>query len=139
MQERSIFTHVLVVSGVCGIAIGMALIVYQALLQDPLLFGGQRTIPSWVPFVFFTLIGTSLAMLFYAFVLDTLFRGWFDIVTGSALLGQWGLPVSLYLTATVTSGRTFYFLIIVFGTLNVLVALAVLGNYLRRVWPAIST
>lgn len=134
IEDNSKFAHVLFLSGILGVAAAMVVPVYQGLLQDPVLYGGQQAVPSWTWQVFFVLLGTSFAALIYAFVLDTLFRGWFDIITGAAVLGQWGFPISFYLSTNAGVGNIISLFVIVFSVLNVLVALAVFGNYLRRGW-----
>lgn len=135
LQDRSAFSHFLFLSGLLGLAAGMAVAMYQALLLDPILAGSQQAVPDWTSIVFFAMVGSSLMILYYASILDPLFEGWFDIVTGIAIIGQWGLPVTLYLSTGTTIGGTISFLVIVFSGLNVLVAIAFFGNYLRRVWP----
>lgn len=134
-RDRTAFAHLLVVSGLLGIAAASSVAVYQALLADPVLLDGQQRVPDWTAGVFATLLGGSLAVLFYALVLDDVLEGWFDVVTGAAVLAQWGLPVGRLLTRSGASSGPAAILVLASGVLHMLVALAVLGNYLRRVWP----
>lgn len=134
-HDRSAFAHLLFVSGLLGIAAATSVAVYQALLADPVLLDGQQRVPGWTATVFAKLLGGSLAVLFYALLVDDVLEGWFDVVAGAAILAQWGLPIGLYLTRSGPSSGPAAILVLASGVLHVLVALAVLVNYLRRVWP----
>ncbi|ELY40850.1 hypothetical protein C497_02167 [Halalkalicoccus jeotgali B3] len=77
------------------------------------------------------LIG-SLAVLFYSQVLDEAIAGWKDLVTLCAIGGQWGTPLGVYLSATVTA-TTLLDLLTLFGhMLHVFAAVGVSIAYLRH-------
>lgn len=135
LHDRSAFAHLLFVSGLLGIAAASSVVLYEALLADPVLLEGQQRVPEWTATVYVTLLGGSLAVLFYALFLDHVLEGWFDVVTGAAIVAQWGLPIGLFSTRSGPSGGPAAILVLASGVLHVLVALAVLGNYLRRIWP----
>lgn len=135
LHRRTAFAHSLALSGLLGVGVAAAIVVYQALLNDPVLLGGRQVVPAWTTTAFAMLLGGSLAVLVYATVLDELFHGWFDVVTGSAVLAQWGVPASFYLSGLPEVGISASFFVAVFAVLQALVALAFVGNYLRRAFP----
>lgn len=135
LHDRSTFAHLLVVSGLLGIATATVIAIYQALLADPVLLDGQQRVPGWTTAVFAKLLGGSLAVVVYALLLDHVLEGWFDLATAAAILAQWGLPIGLALTGRDPGSGPAAILVLASGTLHALVALAILANYLRRVWP----
>lgn len=135
IHNRTAFAHVLTLSGLLGIIVAMGVLTYQMALQDPVLFGGRTVPPTWTTIVFTTLLGGSIAVLFYSVVLDEVLHGWYDILTIAALLGQWGIPVGIYLSRNTGSSNLTGFIVILSSVLAVLSAVAMFGNYVRRCWP----
>lgn len=105
---------------------------YIALLRDPLLMGGAQSVPGWLGQIPMTLALGSLAVLFYGSVLDDVFKGWVDLLTLSAVGGQWGVPVGIYLTTVTDAGSPAGFLVVVGYGLSALAGFAVAATYLRR-------
>lgn len=131
---RSVYAHLLVFSGFLGIAAGLGLELYRLTLIDHVL--GTGVAPYWVASARFTLLAGSLVVLLYGLVLDDLFKGWLDIVVISALIGQWGLPLSIYLDTTNGGLPSLYgFFGLACAGLFVSVGFATALNYGRRKWP----
>lgn len=136
-QNRTAFAHTLTLSGILGIAAAMCVITYQMALQDPVIFGGGSVPPAWTTTVFTTLLGGSIVTIFYSTIIDEVLQGWFDIVTITALLGQWGIPVGLYLSRNASSSSLLGFIVILSSMMAVLTATTIFANYARRCWPQI--
>lgn len=136
-HNQTAFAHILTLSGILGIAAAMAVVTYQMALQDPVIFGGRSVPPAWTTTVFTTLLGGSIITIVYSTLIDEVLRGWFDIVTITAIIGQWGIPVGLYLSRDAGSNSLLGFSVILSSVLAVLTALAIFGNYARRCWPKI--
>lgn len=131
----SVFAQVLGLSGFLGLAAGLGLESYRLVALDQVF--GTGAVPAWLETVRFAILAGSLVVVVYAMVLDELFHGWLDVVTICALLGQWGVPLSLYLDArTVSAANPFGLFGLICAGLFVAVGTAVVVNYARRSWPA---
>lgn len=118
-------------SGLAGVSAGFALVAYEFLLADDFLYGGVQTAPGWLETVQIMLLLGSIAVLVYASMVDEVFRGWLDVVTGLAVIAQWGLPASLYLDGIGGPGNVFGLLVVVCAAAHVLVGIVFTINYGR--------
>lgn len=130
----SSYSYALRVSGFFGLSGGFGMQLYLALLRDPIVYGGVQSTPGWLTQASMILLMGSLAVLFYGHILDSVFRGWVDLVMLCALGGQWATPLGIYLSATMAAGGPVGLLPLVGYGLHTLVALVVSITYLRRSW-----
>lgn len=128
----STFSYVLRISGFAGLTGGFGVQLYTALLRDPIIYSGTQLIPGWMSTVSSTLLIGSLAVLLYSHVLDTIFKGWIDLVAVCALGGQWGVPIGVYLSATLSQVALAGLVTLVGNVLHTLVAAVMTITYLRR-------
>ena len=118
-------------SGFAGLSVGLLIGLYQTVLVDPMLFGGEHTVPRWLIGVHVHYIGLSLIVLFYSSYIDELFESYKSLVAVGAILGQWVVP-TLLLLVTVTGFGAFGIGILVSAVLKIVVVLSFVVNYVRH-------
>lgn len=133
--EGSVLTHILCISGLLGIAAAFGLETYRVVMFNQTL--GTEAAPEWIASVRFTLLAMSLVVVVYATAFEHLFGGELDIVIGGALVGQWGMPISLYLDAQATDSVSLFAFgalacAAVFTAVALAVAVSYAQNYLLR-------
>lgn len=124
---------VLRLSGLLGLGLGLALGVYQTLIHDPMIGVPHGEVPYWMVATHIHILGLSLIALFYSHYLDDLFVGYRRLTAGAAIVGQWGVPLTIYPVMGLGIGP-----LGPIHNLTTIIALAVIVafivNYARRGW-----
>lgn len=83
-------------SALVGFAVGVGFGVYQTFTLDPMITTAHDGVPYWMRVTHIHLLGLSLVVFLFSFVVDDLFSRHRRTVVWSTVVGQWGTPLTLY-------------------------------------------
>ena len=87
---------ILRLSGLLGLGLGLTFGVYQTFVHDPMIGLPHDAVPYWMTAIHIHILGLSLIALLYSHYLDDLFVGYREATAGAAIIGQWGVPLTMY-------------------------------------------
>lgn len=133
-NDGKIARHLLFVSGLIGITIGLGIEWYRLILLDPVFGGGE--IPTVVGDLQSALLVGSTVVIIYGLVIENLFGELIGYILTGAVFAQWGLPTMMLLETTAGGIRNLFgYFVLIFGGLHVLIAASVAISYTYWEWP----
>lgn len=124
---------VLRLSGILGLVLGALLGNIQFAYRSPMMLGGSQASPGFMVATHVHLLGLSLIVLVFSFLLDDAFLSWRELTAGLLVVGQWVEPLSIYAVEGLQIGIAGLIGQLA-ALLNLLLFAAVAVNYARNGW-----